>query len=50
VEGDIVDHHNVPALERWDQTLLYVSQEGLSIHGSFQEAYRVRYWQSRKPV
>src|SRR6202043_2714197 len=21
VEGDIVDHHNVPALERWDQTL-----------------------------
>src|ERR1700694_5026744 len=28
VEGDIVDHHNVPALERWDQTLLYVSQEG----------------------
>src|SRR5258706_11466730 len=29
VEGNIVDHHNVPALERWDQTLLYVSQEGL---------------------
>src|SRR5258708_26104196 len=25
-------HRNVPALERWDQTLLYVSQEGLSIH------------------
>src|ERR1700719_2794610 len=37
VEGDIVDHHNVPALERWDQTLLYVSQEGLSIHGSFDQ-------------
>src|SRR3974377_485784 len=35
VEGDVVDHHNVPTLERWDQTLLYVSQEGLSIHGSF---------------
>src|ERR1700731_3106713 len=37
VEGDLVDHHNVPALERWDQTLLYVSQEGLSIHGSFDQ-------------
>jgi hypothetical protein len=37
VEGDVVDHHNVPALERWDQTLLYVSQEGLSIHGSFDQ-------------
>src|SRR3979490_200712 len=37
VEGDIVDHHDVPALERWDQTLLYVSQEGLSIHGSFDQ-------------
>src|ERR1700726_597354 len=37
VEGDIVGHHNVPALERWDQTLLYVSQEGLSIHGSFDQ-------------
>src|SRR3981189_3118217 len=37
VGGDIVDHHNVPALERWDQTLLYVSQEGLSIHGSFDQ-------------
>src|SRR6202140_108252 len=35
VERDVVDHHNVSALERWDQTLLYVSQEGLSIHGSF---------------
>src|SRR5260370_40835674 len=31
VEGDIVDHHNVPALERWDQTLLYISQACLSI-------------------
>src|ERR1700680_3361917 len=37
VEGDVVDHHNVPALERWDQTLLYVSQKGLSIHGSFDQ-------------
>src|SRR6202790_4070340 len=37
VERDVVDHHNVPALERWDQTLLYVSQEGLSIHGSFDQ-------------
>src|SRR3984893_1607743 len=37
VERDIVDHHNVPALERWDQTLLYVRQEGLSIHGSFDQ-------------
>ena len=35
VERDVVDHHTVSALERWDQTLLYVSQEGLSIHGSF---------------
>ena len=37
MEGDIVDHHNVPALERWDQILFYVSQEGLSIHGSFDQ-------------
>src|SRR5271165_1733641 len=37
VERDIVDHHNVSTLERWDQTLLYVSQEGLSIHGSFDQ-------------
>ncbi len=37
VEWDIVDHHNVPALERWDQTLLEVGQERLSIHGSFDE-------------
>src|SRR3979411_2117973 len=27
VEGDIVDHYNVSALERWDQTVLYLSQE-----------------------
>jgi hypothetical protein len=32
-----VDHHNVPPLECWDQTLLYVSQEGLAIHGSFDQ-------------
>ena len=37
VERDVVDHHNISALERWDQTLLYVSQEGLSIHGSFDQ-------------
>src|SRR6202048_5198108 len=37
VEGDVVDHHNVPAPERWDQTLLYVSQESLSIHGCFDQ-------------
>src|ERR1700730_10535796 len=36
VEGHVVDHHNVPPLECWDQTLLYVSQEGLAIHGSFE--------------
>src|ERR1700726_3205237 len=40
VEGDIVDHHNVPPLECWDQTLLYVSQEGLAIHGSFDQHRR----------
>src|SRR3974377_432685 len=40
VERDVVDHHNVPALERWDQTLLYVSQEGLSIHHSFDQHWR----------
>src|ERR1700747_109056 len=40
VEGDVVDHHNVPTLERRDQTLLYVSQEGLSIHGSFDQHRR----------
>ena len=28
VQLDVVDYYNVPALERWDQTLLYVSQEG----------------------
>src|ERR1700688_2970012 len=37
VERDVVDHHNVSALERWDQTLLYVSQQSLSIHGSFDQ-------------
>src|SRR5215471_9809978 len=33
VEGDIVGNHNVSALERRRQTLLYVSQECLAIHG-----------------
>src|SRR3974377_120627 len=37
VEWDVVDHHNVPTLERWNQTLLYVGQERLSIHGSFDQ-------------
>src|SRR3974390_2880749 len=40
VEGHVVDHHNVPPLECWDQTLLYVSQEGLAIHGSFDQHRR----------
>jgi hypothetical protein len=35
VEGDIVDHHNVPALEYRNQTLFDVGQEGLAVHGSF---------------
>src|SRR5215469_1012398 len=37
VEWDIVDHHDVPAVEGWNQTLLDVGQEGLSIHGSFDQ-------------
>src|SRR3974390_1717291 len=37
VEWHIVDHHNVPTLEGWNQTLLDVGQEGLSIHGSFDQ-------------
>src|SRR5216683_956868 len=40
VEGHVVDHHNVPPLECWDQTLLYVSQEGLAVHGSFDQHRR----------
>src|ERR1700693_592107 len=35
VEGDVVDHHNVAALERWNQTLFDVGPEGLAVHGSF---------------
>src|SRR5215831_20744503 len=35
VKWDVVDHHNIPTLEGGSQTLLYISQEGLSIHGSF---------------
>src|SRR5713101_408995 len=34
VEGHVVDDHDVPSLERGDQTLLDVSQEGFSVHGS----------------
>src|SRR3974377_178064 len=37
VERDIVGHHNVLALEGRNQTLLDVGQEGLSIHGSFDQ-------------
>jgi hypothetical protein len=33
VEGYIVSHHNVSILERRRQTLFYVSQECLAIHG-----------------
>jgi len=33
VEGHIVSHHNISRLERRRQTLLYVSQERLAIHG-----------------
>src|SRR5256885_10096015 len=40
MERDVVDHHNVPTLKRWQQTLLYVSQESLSIHGSFDQHRR----------
>src|SRR5260370_27841773 len=35
VEGDIVDHHNVAALEYRNQTLFDVGQESLAVHGSF---------------
>src|SRR6266849_4974953 len=35
VEGDVVDHHNVTALEYRNQTLFDVSQEGFAVHGSF---------------
>src|SRR5215470_5435655 len=37
MEGYVVDHHNVPTLERWRQTSLYVSQECFAIHGSFDQ-------------
>src|SRR5256885_2447616 len=37
VEGHVIDHHDVPTLERRDQTLLYVSQECFAIHGSFDQ-------------
>src|ERR1700757_3421191 len=37
MEGHIIDHHNVPTLERWGQTLLYVSQECCAIHSSFDQ-------------
>src|SRR5215468_6506522 len=33
VEGHIVSHHNISKLECRRQTLLYVSQERLAIHG-----------------
>src|SRR5713226_7611060 len=31
VEGDVVDHHNVAALEHRNQTLFDVGQEGLAV-------------------
>ena len=37
MERYVVDHHNVAPLERWSQTLLYVSQECFAIHGSFDQ-------------
>ena len=37
MEGYVVGHHNVPTLERWCQTLLYVSQECFAVHGSFDQ-------------
>src|SRR5712691_4766231 len=40
VEGDVVDNHNVLTLERWDQTLLEISQEGFSVHGSLDQHRR----------
>jgi hypothetical protein len=32
VKGDVVDHHDVPALEGGNQTLFDVGQEGFSVH------------------
>src|SRR6202023_3297844 len=40
VERDVIDRHNVPTLERGYQTLLYVSQESLSIHRPFDQHRR----------
>src|SRR6476619_6071638 len=37
MERYIGGHHNVPTLERWRQTLLYVSQECFASHGSFDQ-------------
>src|SRR6516162_3546977 len=37
MEGYVVSHHNVPTLERWCQTLLYVNQECFAVHGSFDQ-------------
>src|SRR6476646_49335 len=37
VEGHVIDHHDVPTLEGWDQTLLYVRQECVAIHGPFNQ-------------
>jgi len=37
MEGHVIDHRNVPTLERWGQTLLYVGQECFAIHGSFDQ-------------
>jgi len=40
MEGDVIDHYNVAALERWDQTLLEVRQEGFSVHSSLYHHWR----------
>src|SRR5215831_12164516 len=37
MEGHVIDHRNVPTLERWGQTLLYVGQECFALHGSFDQ-------------
>src|ERR1700730_6819954 len=37
MKGHVIDHHNVPTLERRCKTLLYVTQECFAIHGSFDQ-------------
>src|SRR5438067_3220388 len=40
MKRDVVDHHNVAALERWNQALLDISQESLAVHGSLDHHWR----------